>query len=108
MKKSHIALLIGVAIVFICSGTHPYDRLTWWLEVFPGIAGLIMLAATYRRFQFTTLVYTLIAITSRSCASADTGLTRANQCSTGCVIISTGTETITIASGILREDSCRR
>ena len=44
------------------SGINPHDRLTWWLEVFPGIAGVIILAATYRRFQFTTLVYTLIAI----------------------------------------------
>ena len=62
MKKAHIALLIGVAIIFVWSGINPYDRLTWWLEVFPGIAGIIILAATYRRFQFTTLVYTLIAI----------------------------------------------
>ena len=62
MKKSHIALLIGVAIVFVWSGINPHDRLTWWLEVFPGIAGIIILGATYRRFQFTTLVYTLIAI----------------------------------------------
>ena len=37
MKKSHIALLIGVAIVFVWSGIHPHDRLTWWLEVFPAI-----------------------------------------------------------------------
>jgi len=62
VKKSHIALLICVAIVFVWSGINPHDRLTWWLEVFPGIAGIIILAATYRRFQFTTLVYTLIAI----------------------------------------------
>ena len=62
MKKSHIALLIGVASVFVWSGINPYDRLTWWLEVFPGIIGLIILAATYRRFQFTTVVYTLIAL----------------------------------------------
>ena len=62
MKRAHIALLIGVAIVFAWSGINPHDRLTWWLEVFPGLGGLIILAATYRRFQFTTLVYTLIAI----------------------------------------------
>ena len=62
MKKSHIALLIGLALVFVWSGINPHDRLTWWLEVFPGIAGLIILAATYRRFQFTTLVYTVIAL----------------------------------------------
>src|SRR5438552_16821474 len=62
MKKTHIALLVGVAIVFVWSGIHPYDRLTWWLEVFLGIIGLMVLAESYRRFQFTTLVYTLIAI----------------------------------------------
>jgi len=62
MKRSHIALLVGVVLVFVWSGINPYDRLTWCLEVFPTIIGLIVLAATYRRFQFTTLVYTLIAI----------------------------------------------
>ena len=62
MKKSHTALLIGVAIVFIWSGINPHDRLTWWLEVFPGIIGLIILATTYRRFRFTTLTYTVIAL----------------------------------------------
>src|SRR5947207_15137155 len=60
--KSHIALFIGVAAIFVWSGIKPYDRLTWWLEVFPGIIGLIVLAATYRRFRFTTLTYTLIAL----------------------------------------------
>src|SRR5436853_7180743 len=62
IPKSHIALLIGVAAVFIWSGIRPHDRLTWWLEIFPGLIGLIVLAATYRRFRFTTLVYTLIAL----------------------------------------------
>ena len=58
----HLVLLFGVAVVFAWSGWQPYDRLTWWLEIFPGILGLIVLAATYRRFRFTTLVYTLIAL----------------------------------------------
>ena len=62
MKKPHIILFLGVLIVFAWSGWKPYDRLTWWLEVFPGIIGLIVLGATYRRFQFTTLCYTLIAL----------------------------------------------
>ena len=48
--------------MFVWSGWQPYDRLTWCLEVFPGVIGLIVLAATYRRFRFTTLCYTLIAI----------------------------------------------
>jgi len=62
MKSSHIALLVGLAAVFIWSGVNPYDRVTWYLEVFPGVLGLIVLALTYRQFRFTTLVYTLIAI----------------------------------------------
>ena len=49
-------------IVFVWSGWHPHDRLTWWLEIFPGLAGLIVLVATYDRFRFTTLCYTLIAL----------------------------------------------
>ena len=39
-----------------------YDRFTWWLEIAPGLAGIIILLATYRRFQLTTLCYTLIAL----------------------------------------------
>src|SRR2546423_7486316 len=58
----HLVLLFGVLIVFVWSGWQPHDRLTWWLEVFPGLAGLIVLVATYYRFRFTTLCYTLIAL----------------------------------------------
>lgn len=58
----HFVLLFGVLAVFIWSGWQPFDRLTWWLEVFPGLAGLIILLAIYRRFRFTTLCYTLIAL----------------------------------------------
>ncbi|MEY2487146.1 MAG: putative rane protein [Verrucomicrobiota bacterium] len=62
MKKAHAVLLLGVVAVFAWSAWQPYDWLTWWLEIFPGLAGLIVLAATYRKFQFTTLCYTLIAL----------------------------------------------
>lgn len=59
---SHLALLFGVVIVFAWSAWLPYDRFTWWLEIFPGLAGLIVLIATYHRFRFTTLCYTLMAL----------------------------------------------
>lgn len=62
MKKTHVFLLAGLLLVFAWSGWQPHDRLTWWLEVFPGIVGLIVLGATYNRFRFTTLCYTLIAL----------------------------------------------
>jgi putative membrane protein len=58
----HLFLLAGVLVVLVWSGWRPYDRLTWWLEVFPGLIGLIILSATYNRFRFTTLCYTLIAL----------------------------------------------
>jgi putative membrane protein len=58
----HLALLFIVALVFCWSGWQPYDRFTWWLEIAPGLAGIIILLATYRRFQFTTLCYALIAL----------------------------------------------
>ena len=65
MKKifpSHLILLAGVAVVLAWSAGQPYDRLTWWLEVLPALAALAVLFATYRRFEFTTLTYTLIAL----------------------------------------------
>ena len=61
-RTSHFALLFIVTIVFCWSGWQPYDRFTWWLEIAPGLAGIFILLATYRRFQLTTLCYTLIAL----------------------------------------------
>jgi putative membrane protein len=62
IAPSHLVLLIIVLAVFVWSGWHPHDRLTWWLEILPGLVGLIILAASYQRFRFTTLCYTLIAL----------------------------------------------
>jgi putative membrane protein len=61
-RRSHLALLFGVMAVTAWSGWQPHDRLTWWLETLPGMAGLIVLAATYTRFRFTTLCYVFIAL----------------------------------------------
>jgi putative membrane protein len=44
----------------VWSVIHPHDYFTWVLEIFPAILGLAALVLTYRRFQFTTFVYTLI------------------------------------------------
>jgi putative membrane protein len=65
MKKApraELALLATVIAVILWSAWQPYDRFTWWLEASPGLVGLVVLLATYRRFRFTTLVYTLIAL----------------------------------------------
>jgi putative membrane protein len=44
------------------SGIHPYDRLTWYLEVFPVVLVLPLLYATARRFPLTPMLYWLIAV----------------------------------------------
>src|SRR6266700_1290556 len=49
MKKippSHLTLLGTVAIVLAWSAWQPYDRLTWWLEVLPAVAALVVLLAS--------------------------------------------------------------
>ncbi|MGI9240878.1 MAG: DUF2238 domain-containing protein [Verrucomicrobiales bacterium] len=56
-----IALLGIVLAVLLWSGIQPYDRLTWVFETAPVWLGLGILIGTYRRFRFTSLVYTLIA-----------------------------------------------
>ena len=56
------SLLAATIAVLIWSGIAPKDRLTWWLEVAPALAGLAVLFATRRRFRFTPLVQTLIAL----------------------------------------------
>lgn len=48
-----VALLILLAV----SGTNPYDRGTWLLEVLPVIIALPLLWFSYRRFPLTTLLY---------------------------------------------------
>ncbi len=58
-----VLFLIAVfAVVFAWSAIHPHDYFTWFLEVIPAILGLIILGATYNRFRFTPLVYTLLLL----------------------------------------------
>ena len=48
--------------ILIWSAINPADYLTWFLEVAPAIAGLTVLALTYKKFKLTTLAYVLILI----------------------------------------------
>jgi putative membrane protein len=59
-RKTHLGLLLFTAVVFVWSGTGPRETLTWLLEVFPVVLAAPLLIFTYKRFRFTTLVYTLI------------------------------------------------
>jgi putative membrane protein len=62
MKRVPVVLLIIVVLGLVATGIAPYDRTTWWLEVFPILIGAPILVATHRRFPLTTLAYVLLAI----------------------------------------------
>lgn len=53
------ALLI---IILLLSAIRPYDYTTWFLEVAPILIALPIMAATYKRFPLTMLLYVLIFI----------------------------------------------
>ena len=61
-NRLHLALLAVLAAVFGWSAIRPHDYFTWFLEVFPAVAGVGLLLATYRRFRFTNLAYLLVTI----------------------------------------------
>src|SRR5262245_35800421 len=62
MKREPLVLLVAGAIALVISGVNPYDRATWWMEIFPILLAVPVLIATRRRFPFTPLAYRLIFI----------------------------------------------
>jgi len=61
-EKLLILSMLALLLVLLLSAIHPYDRPTWLLEVIPVLIALPAMAATYRRFPLTTLLYILIFI----------------------------------------------
>jgi putative membrane protein len=59
-KNKHLLLLGIAAAVLLWSVIGCHDLFTWFMEVFPVLAGGTLLIVIYPRFQFTTLVYSLI------------------------------------------------
>lgn len=57
-----IVWLLVYFVVLIWSAIDPKDYFTWFLEVFPALVGLAVMAATYRRFRLTSLAYILILV----------------------------------------------
>ena len=62
MRPYLAGLVLAVTVALIVSGIHPYDRTTWWLEIFPILIAAPILVLTARRFPLTTLTYTLLAL----------------------------------------------
>jgi putative membrane protein len=61
MNKTGLGIFFSV---LIWSGINPKDYLTWVLETAPAIIALVILMATYKRFQLTDLAYGLILVLS--------------------------------------------
>ena len=58
--RLHALLLGSFLLILIWSGYRPAERFIWALEVFPAIAGAIVLIVIYPRTKLTTLLYVLI------------------------------------------------
>ncbi len=56
------AMLALFSVAMAWSAIHPFDYFTWFLEVFPALLALIVIAATRRRFPLTNLLLTLIVL----------------------------------------------
>ena len=65
MARTPFSLLWVTALVLpvlIWSGWQPYDRATWWMEVFPVLLAWPVMWWTRRRFELTPLLYGCIAL----------------------------------------------
>ncbi|QAA82415.1 DUF2238 domain-containing protein [Aequorivita sp. H23M31] len=59
MKLLYILLSL-LLLLLIWSGINPKEQFTWFLEVAPAVIGVLILILTFKKFQFTNLVYILI------------------------------------------------
>lgn len=66
MKQSKLLIILGLIliVIFIWSAINPKDYTVWFLEVFPAIIGITILAFTYRKFKFSNLVYIFVFLHS--------------------------------------------
>ena len=61
-QNALIAAATLLVLILLISAMRPYDYPTWILEVTPVLIALPIMAATYKRFPLTTLLYVLIFI----------------------------------------------
>ncbi len=103
-SQEPLALLIIIGLSIFVSAIHPYDGLTWLLEVSPVLIAAPVLAATYRRFTLTPLLYRLIFIHSLILITGGTTPMRAFPSVPGRRIFSIFRGTTMTGSAILRRD----
>ncbi len=57
-RRGALLLLAAATLaVLVWSGLRPYDRATWVMEVLPVMLALPLMAATWRRYPLTSLLY---------------------------------------------------
>lgn len=64
-RPSHVAIalwLVVFTLVTLWSAIEPKDVATWWLESIPALIAVVLIAATWKRFPLTSLVYWLILL----------------------------------------------
>lgn len=62
---SRYVLTVGtllVVLALLISAIRPFDRVTWWMEVFPIFVAFPLLWLTRRSFTWTSLLYVLIIL----------------------------------------------
>lgn len=64
MRGKSTITVFTTCSIFILAASYffAFDKFTWVLEVFPILIGLPILIVTYKRFQFTRLVYSLLIL----------------------------------------------
>ena len=62
VRKSSVAALAVVFVALVWSGWAPKERFTWFLEVVPILVAIPIALATAKKFPWSTLVTTLLAI----------------------------------------------
>lgn len=55
-------LLVLFAAALVWSAIRPHDYLTWILEVFPALIGVVLMVATHKRFPLTPLLVVLLFV----------------------------------------------
>lgn len=58
--KLHLTLLIIFILCSVISFIGCYEPFTWFLECIPAFLGVVVLIATYKKFQFSNFTYFMI------------------------------------------------
>ena len=61
MKFIYLLLLVFIA-TFLWSIIEPKESFTCFLEIFPALLGVLILALTYKKFRFTNFTYFMILL----------------------------------------------